>query len=93
MNGAGAAWKYASIPNEESSSRNVSLAPRYLAAARLARDGNDNAAIARALDIGVQTVKLYLHEVYELTGLARTAHPRVTLAIWLRDWEAANPDR
>ncbi len=60
------------------------LSPRELAVLRLAAEGRDNAAIARALTLSVRTVERHLHNTYAKLGVQGKAARAAAVARLLR---------
>lgn len=64
--------------------RGVSLSPRERELVQLVRQGLRNRDIAEKLGITEGTVKVYLHSVFEKTGVANRTELAIRSAEWLR---------
>ena len=58
------------------------LRPRQLEMARLVARGLTDKEIAERMGIGLNTVKVYLSNIYQLLGLRWAGANRVRLALW-----------
>ena len=65
------------------------LSTRQNQVARLIREGKRNRQIARHLGNSPATVTAYIHQIYVLRGIVCSAHPRMSLALWVQEQDHA----